>query len=141
MGNKVKVVYGDMVGDLFHCGHVKFLKRLSEMGNKVVVGVIGDTEAFLYKRKPICTLEERVAVIESCKYVDHVIKNSPLYITREFIEKNNIDLVVHAHNENDNLQDIFFKVPMDMGIFKRIDYTDGISSTELIQRCKKRCGL
>jgi len=138
---KMKTVYGDMVGDLFHHGHVEFIKTLRQFGDKVIVGVIGDKNASLYKRKPICSLDERVKVITACKYVDEVIPNSPLIIDKDFIQQNNIDLVVHAHHVDDQSQDDFFKVPIEMGIFHRVKYTPNISTTELIQRCSRRNGL
>ena len=137
----MKTVYGDMVGDLFHHGHVEFIKTLSSFGDKVIIGVISDKNASVYKRKPICSLDERVKVISSCKYVHEVIPDSPLVITKDFIHQHNIDLVVHAHNVNDHTQDDFYKVPMEMGIFHRIEYTPNISTSELIQRCTRRNGL
>ena len=137
----MKTVYGDMVGDLFHHGHVEFIKTLKQLGDKVIIGVINDKDASLYKRKPICSLDERVKVISACKYVDEIIQNSPLIIDKDFIQQNNIDLVVHAHHINDHSQDEFFKVPMEMGIFHRVEYTPTISTTELIQRCTRRNGI
>lgn len=130
------VVYGDMVGDMFHAGHVNLLRRMSKLGDKVIIGVISDSTCESYKRTPICTLDERVAVISSCKYVNEVIVNAPLIVTEEFMNSHNIDLVVHAHNANDHAQDEFFSVPVKLGKFKRLDYTKGISTTEIIKRCK-----
>ena len=37
------------------------------------------------KRRPILTLAERVAVIESCRYVDEVIEDAPLQVTEELL--------------------------------------------------------
>ena len=31
-----------------------------------------------------------------------------------------------------------YKVPYELGIFKRVSYTEGISTTEIIQRLKTR---
>ena len=81
----MKTVYGDMVGDMFHKGHVNLLRRMSEMGEKVIIGIISDENCETYKRTPICTLEERMAVIQACKYVDEVIPNAPLIVTEEFM--------------------------------------------------------
>lgn len=62
-------VYVDMVGDLFHAGHVSLLREAPGHGDRLVVGVHSDDTAASYKRRPIMTLDERVAVIEACRYV------------------------------------------------------------------------
>jgi glycerol-3-phosphate cytidylyltransferase-like family protein len=49
-----------------------------------------------YKRRPIMTLAERVAVIESCRYVDEVIADAPLRVTEEFLTEHGITTVVHG---------------------------------------------
>ena len=48
-----KIVYVDMVGDLFHYGHVEILRRAKEKGDKLIVGVHSDETVMEYKRKPI----------------------------------------------------------------------------------------
>ena len=63
------LVYADMVADLFHHGHVEFLKKGTAMG--------GDYDGANVKRQPILTVEERVAFIAGCRYVDEVIPNNP----------------------------------------------------------------
>jgi len=74
-------VYVDMVGDLFHCGHVELLRAARDLGDHPVVGVLSDEAAAAYKRRPVMTLSERVAVIEACRHVDEVIPDSPLRLT------------------------------------------------------------
>lgn len=78
-------IYVDMVGDLFHAGHINMLKRASKIGNYLIVGLVGDEACKSYKREPILTLTERAHVIGNCKYVDAVIPNVPLVLTEEFI--------------------------------------------------------
>ena len=78
-------VYVDMVGDLFHAGHVSLLREARRHGDWLVVGVLSDDTAASYKRRPIMNLAERVAVIESCKYVDEVIEDAPMRVTEEFL--------------------------------------------------------
>jgi glycerol-3-phosphate cytidylyltransferase-like family protein len=45
--------------------------------------VLSDDTAASYKRRPIMTLAERVAVIESCRY--EVIEDAPLQVTEGFL--------------------------------------------------------
>jgi ethanolamine-phosphate cytidylyltransferase len=89
-------VYVDMVGDLFHAGHVSLLREARRHGDWLVVGVLSDDTAASYKRRPIMTLAERVAVIESCRYVDEVIEDAPLQVTEEFLAAREITTVVHG---------------------------------------------
>ena len=80
-----------MVADLFHINHVKFLKNCSNLCNNLFVGIVSDKVAEKHKGKPIMTTEERVGVVESCKYVDKVIRNAPWAPDKDFLEKYNIN--------------------------------------------------
>ena len=66
-------VYADMVGDLFHMGHVRLLQRAKAKGTYLIVGIHSDEDVEAYKRKPILTLEERADVVRACKYADEVV--------------------------------------------------------------------
>ena len=59
-------------------------------------------------------------MLRHCKIVDEVIENPPLVITKDFIQNNSIDLVVHA---DDSKQEVFFKIPIELGIMKYVPYT------------------
>jgi cytidyltransferase-like protein len=89
-------VYADMVGDLFHYGHVRFLERASRLGDALVVGIHSDETVRAYKRAPVMTMEERIQVIAACRFVDEVIPDAPLIVSREWIEEHQLDLVVHG---------------------------------------------
>ena len=47
-----------------------------------------------YKPRPIFSMEERVASVEGCRYVDEVGSNAPLAIDRAWIEQHSIDLIL-----------------------------------------------
>ena len=133
----MKVIFVNMVADLFHYGHVRFLKRAKAEGDKLIVGLHDDDLCIDYKRKPIMSLQERKEVIEACKYVDEVIGGTPLYITRDFIDKYKIDLILHAHPiEESDKYNSFNELPIQMGIYKRLDYTETISTTQIMERIK-----
>ena len=125
-----------MVADLFHYGHVNFLKKAREHGDFLLVGVHADEAVLVYKRRPILSMEERVASVEGCRYADEVVPNAPLEIDRTFIEKHNIDLVVHGDDFSSDLEKLCYKIPMQMGIYQTVGYTEGISTTDLINRVK-----
>jgi len=131
-------VYVDIVGDLFHAGHIEFLKKARSFGDYLIVGVLADDVVEEYKREPILTLEERVKVIEACKYVDQVIVSPPLRLTEEFIRDLQIDYVVHGDDFNKDLLEDQYGVSLKLGIFRPVPYTPGISTTNIIRRITDR---
>ena len=131
-------VYADMVADLFHYGHVEFLKKARALGDYLLVGIPADDVLVSYKRNPILTMEERVACVAACRYVDEVIANAPWTIDRAFIEKYDIHLVVHGDDFPWEKLEYYYKVPIEMGIFRTVPYTHGISTSEIIRRVKER---
>ena len=72
------------------------------------------------------------------KCVDEIVKSAPLIMTEEYLNKYNIDLVVHGFsNPIDSLkQDDFFKIPIQLGKFVETQYYSGISTTEILSRIK-----
>ncbi len=131
-------VYVDIVGDLFHAGHIQFFDQAKSHGDYLIVGVLADDIVEGYKRKPILTLEERVKVIKACKYVDEVIVAPPLRLTEEMIEKYQIDYVVHGDDFNKDLLEDQYGVSLRRGIFRTVPYTPGISTTDIISRITSR---
>lgn len=131
-------VYVDMVADLFHHGHVRFLERARELGDVLVVGVHSDETVASYKRTPILTMEERIASVRGCRFADEVIADAPLVVSREWIARHDIDLVVHADDFDQAMFDRLYAAPIEMGIFRTVPYTSGISTTEILRRVRER---
>jgi len=130
-------VYVDMVGDLWHYGHANFCKQARSFGDYLIVGLCKDEDAIGYKRKPILTGPERVASAQNCKWVDEVLYDDvPLVVSREFIAKHKIDIVAHGDDFDVEKMKKYYSAPMEMGIFRTIPYTKGISTTELLGRIK-----
>jgi len=125
-----------MVADLFHYGHVNFLRTAREHGDYLLVGIHSDEVVRAYKRAPILSMDERIASVAACRYVDEVIPDAPLTITREWIERYEIDLVVHGDDFTEEQFKLCYGTPIEMGIFRTVTYTPGISTSEIITRCK-----
>ena len=129
------IVYVDGVFDLTHYGHFQLFKNAKQLGNTLYVGVLSDKECEDYKRLPILTAEERRLNILNSNYVDKVIINVPNIITDEFIKKHKIDIVAHAHKiEEEDHYDYQYYIPKKLGIFKRLEYTPSMSTTDIINR-------
>jgi len=132
-------VYVDGIFDLFHVGHVKMFKYIKERweGCTLIVGVINDKTAEDYKRLPIINENDRCEMIISTKYVDDIIFPSPLIVDSNFLEENNIDLVVHGFSnpEDAEKQKEFFSSIKDK--FEEIPYNFGCSTTDIIKNIKE----
>jgi glycerol-3-phosphate cytidylyltransferase len=80
--------------DLFHIGHVNMLRRAKELGTYLVVGVSSDRCNKEKNKKSIINQEERLKIVEACKYVDEVFIEDSLDEKQEYVNKYNIDLFV-----------------------------------------------
>ena len=128
-------VYVAITGDLFHYGHVAFLKTAKAFGEDLIVGVCSDADVSKYKRQPIMSLTERVSVIEACKYVDQVIPAAPAVTSAAFIQKNNIDVVVATKAYSNTVLQKYYGDPLRLNILQLVGYTDSVSTSQIIKRC------
>jgi len=128
-------VYIDMVADLFHVGHLNIIKKAKKMGDVLIVGIHSDEDVKSYKRTPIICHDQRVEIIKSIKYVDEVIENAPLSITKEFLDKNKINIVVHGDDKSSSISEQH-KYIIENNIIKYVNYTKGISTSCIINRIK-----
>jgi phosphoenolpyruvate phosphomutase len=127
-----KIVYVDMVGDLFHYGHVEILRRAREKGDRLLVGVHSDETVMQYKRKPICSMSERVEVIKACRYVDEVLEDAPLIVTSSFVREHNISLIVAGDDHTKEELNKMYGEVIDK--LELIPSTKGISTTMILMR-------
>ncbi|MFT5259459.1 MAG: cytidyltransferase-like protein [Saprospiraceae bacterium] len=134
-------IYADMVADLFHYGHVEFLRQVSLLGDYVIVGINSDDEAEANKRRPVHSMEERMANVAVCEYVDEVIPNAPWIFDSTWIEKYDLDLVAHGDDYSVEKQQLIYKRAIEMGIFRNVTYTKSISTTEIIRRRKEELAI
>lgn len=133
------ILYTDMVADLFHYGHVEFLKNIyntKKPGDLLYVGIHNDETVESYKRTPIMTMEERIKVIESCKYIDKVIPDAPLSISKEYIDLYKIDYIFVPDNRTPAEVILMADIPYKLGMIKFVPYTTTISTTDIIKRLK-----
>ena len=93
------------VFDMCHLGHMILFKKISKSFDepiKLIVGVHSDEVCQGYKREPIINEQIRYRTVELCKYVDEIIIDCPLIITKEYILKNNFDVVIIGEEYKDN---------------------------------------
>lgn len=134
-------VYSGGTFDLFHSGHVAFLKRCAELGT---VTVALNTDEFIeeYKGKPpVISYAERAAVLLGCRWVDAVIPNVGGLDSRISIALVEPDLIVIGSDwaRRDYYKQMMFDQDWldERGIgLCYIPYTKGISSTEIKKRMR-----
>ena len=66
------VAMANGVFDLFHVGHVRLLRRLRELGDRLVVGCSTDEFNARKGKKAILPYDQRVEVLRSCRHVDDI---------------------------------------------------------------------
>jgi cytidyltransferase-like protein len=135
----MKTIYTKVVADLFHPGHVNFLKNARALGDRLVVHVVEDQRVAVAKRLPIMTHAERIAVVESCRYVDLVVAEGPKVITIDFLRRQ--DYAIYAFSFA-HLRELQTKL-RDCGdlpdsMIARLAYTANISTTLLLNRIEER---
>ena len=133
------LIYTGGTFDLFHAGHVEFLKRCSQYG-QVIVSLNTDEFIAEYKGKPpVMNLEERTAVVEACRFVAGTVCNIGGLDSTIAIEEVEPDLIVIGSDwarRNYYGQMGFDQDWLDQrGIgLMYLPYTQGISSTEIKAR-------
>ncbi|AWK81301.1 glycerol-3-phosphate cytidylyltransferase [Photobacterium damselae] len=68
--SKIIITYGTF--DLFHVGHVRLLKRLKSLGDKLIVGISSDEFNQLKGKQSFFSYQERSEIVSACQYVDVV---------------------------------------------------------------------
>ena len=128
------VVYIDMVADLFHYGHVEYIKQCKSMARILKVGIHSDADVQSYKRLPIITMEERISVVGACKYVDEVIPFAPLKVDKNFLTTHSIEKVIHGNDiSTENINKMYGEIIDNLIL---VPYTEGVSTSEIIKRIK-----
>lgn len=144
-----KIVYVDGSFDLFHIGHMRVLEKARSLGTYVIAGIHEDDVVNRKKGKnyPIMNLNERVLGVLSCRYVDEVVMGVPFRVTKDLIEKLNVDVVVAGRNleefdasESDaeggspSSVSTPYDVPKRLGIFHEVDSGTDLTTDRLIER-------
>lgn len=129
------------VFDMFHIGHLNLLKRAKEQCEYLIVGIVSDEDAFRSKNKyPIITFEERLEIVDACKYVDMTVEQPLYYSDMETIYelyKYDCQFSGSDHETNNywlGKRDYLRSKGSDL-IF--MPYTDSISSTKLRKELKQ----
>ena len=90
MSTRTILTYGTY--DLFHVGHLRLLRRLADLGDRLIVGC--STDEFNLGKGKVTAIpyENRAEILEGCRYVDQVIPETDWDQKRKDVQKYNVDL-------------------------------------------------
>ena len=136
---KYKVGYTTGVFDMFHIGHLNILKHAKEQCEFLIVGVTSDTLCFQRKKKhPIVCEQDRIAIVESIRYVDRVVVQSDMDKLTAVKELNADVVFVGSDWYGTDAWKAYEKQFASIGCsVVYLEHTDGISSSILRERLNR----
>ena len=132
-----KVVFTNGVFDLLHTGHITYMVKAAELGERLIIGLNADASVKRIKGddRPVNNHETRALILASLFFVDAVVlfeEDTPLNLITELMP----DVLVKGADYN--IENIVGgkEVIANGGEVKTIDFVEGHSSTSIIQRIK-----
>lgn len=132
-----KVVFTNGVFDLLHIGHITYLSKAAELGDKLIIGLNADSSVKRIKgdSRPINNQNSRAALLASFFFVDAVVifeEDTPLNLISTLLPD---ILIKGADYSIENIVGAK-EVLANGGEVKTITFVDGYSSTSIINRIK-----
>jgi ethanolamine-phosphate cytidylyltransferase len=128
-------IWVDGCFDMLHFGHTNALRQARNLGHELFVGCHSDEEVIRVKGPPIMNAEERYDALRACKWVDYVVENYPYSTRLKDMDLFEIDFVAHGDDiSTDANGQNSYQAIIDAGRFKVFKRTDGISTTDLVNR-------
>src|SRR5580698_9414249 len=134
-----KVVFTNGVFDLLHIGHITYLAKAADLGNKLVIGLNAESSVKRIKGddRPINDQSSRAALLAALFFVDAVTifdEDTPQNLITKLLP--NI-LVKGADYSVENIVGAK-EVLANGGEVKTITFVDGYSSTSIINKIRNR---
>jgi len=134
-----KVVFTNGVFDLLHIGHITYMAKASELGDKLVIGLNSDSSVKRIKGddRPVNGQDSRAALLAALFFVDAIVlfeEDTPLNLISALLPD---ILVKGADYAVENIVGAK-EVLANGGEVKTIDFVEGYSSTSIIQKIRKQ---
>ena len=132
-----KIVFTNGVFDLLHTGHITYLTKAAELGEKLIIGLNADVSVKRLKGsdRPVNNENSRALLLAALFFVDAIVlfdDDTPLDLITQLMPD---ILVKGADYTIDNIVGAK-EVIANGGEVKTIDFVDGFSSTSIIQKIK-----
>ena len=134
-----KVVFTNGVFDLLHIGHITYLAKASELGEKLIIGLNADSSVRRIKGedRPVNDQNSRAALLAALFFVDGIVvfeEDTPLNLIATLLP----DILVKGADYA--IENIVGgkEVIANGGEVKTIDFVEGYSSTSIIQKIRKQ---
>jgi len=134
-----KVVFTNGVFDLLHIGHITYMAKASELGDKLIIGLNSDSSVKRIKGddRPVNDQDSRAALLAALFFVDAIVlfdEDTPLNLISALLPD---ILVKGADYAVENIVGAK-EVMANGGEVKTIDFVEGYSSTSIIQKIRKQ---
>lgn len=134
-----KVVFTNGCFDLVHIGHLTYMAKASELGDKLIIGLNSDTSVRILKGegRPVNDQHSRAALLAALFFVDAVVifeEETPQNLIAELLP----DVLIKGGDYTLDRIVGAKEVLANGGEVKTIDFVEGYSSTSIIQRIKKQ---
>ncbi len=124
MTHSVILTYGTF--DLFHVGHLRLLRRLAALGDRLIVACSTDEFNLGKGKMTAIPYDNRVEILEGCRYVDQVIPEENWEQKRDDVQKYSVDLFAMGDDWKGK-----FDFLGDLCDVLYLPRTENISTTEL----------
>ncbi|WPU92536.1 D-glycero-beta-D-manno-heptose 1-phosphate adenylyltransferase [Mucilaginibacter sabulilitoris] len=134
-----KVVFTNGVFDLLHIGHITYLAKAAELGDKLIIGLNADSSVKRIKgeSRPVNDQNSRAALLAALFFVDAIVvfeEDTPLNLISTLLPD---ILVKGADYAVENIVGAK-EVIANGGEVKTINFVEGYSSTSIIERIRKQ---
>lgn len=131
-------IFMDGAFDCCHYGHMNAFRLAKSLGTHLVVGVNSDRSITECKGAPLMNDDERLTMVQSCKFVDQVVPDCPYIMSKEYldwvIQEYKIDYVVHGDDPCIVDGKDVYATAKESGKFRTIPRTEGVSTTDIVGR-------
>jgi rfaE bifunctional protein nucleotidyltransferase chain/domain len=134
-----KVVFTNGVFDLLHIGHITYMAKAAELGDKLIIGLNADSSVKRIKgeSRPVNDQNTRAALLAALFFVDAVVvfeDDTPLNLISTLMPD---ILVKGADYSVENIVGAK-EVIANGGEVKTINFVEGYSSTSIIERIRNQ---
>jgi Cytidylyltransferase-like len=125
-----------MVADTFNAGHTEFLRQARALGGELIVGLYGDDDCEWFHRRPSLTILQRARAVAQCPHVDRVLPGAPVSLSQDWLREQGIDLVAHSGTLPERELLYWYRVPIELGMFRILSLASDSSSADLEGRLR-----